>query len=378
MYRKKKSLTVTAPAESGTSYFLSGGVFKEGDVSVGEDGISISDFSSATGNTVESSPKDESVEMSIDMRNLQSDSSVNCVSPSDIIQLKDLQRLGVVGKGAGGIVQRALHVPTGKLFALKIIQMDVTPQVRKQILLELTALYKAQSPYIVKFYGGFFSDGCIMILLEYMEGGSLCDLSQRTTRIPETYICHIAKQVLAGLEYIHKERHLIHRDIKPSNLLLSTNGSVKISDFGVSGQLANTISSCVSWVGTVTYMSPERIQGKSYSILSDIWSFGLTIMELALHAFPYPIKTEEGGLGFWDLLDYIVNQQAPVLPPDNNFSPEFRDFLSQCLQKDPSDRPTATELLQHPWIKMYDTSECNLFLWASMNKSSTTKKNHSK
>ncbi|KNC82719.1 STE/STE7 protein kinase, variant [Sphaeroforma arctica JP610] len=372
MYRKKKNLTVAAPAEDQTSYSLSGGVFKEGDLSVGQDGLNIADhaaklLAAVTELSLDEPADDDNEEFSIDLPNVQSDTSLGVVNPSEAVQLNDLQRLGVVGRGAGGVVQRALHVPTGRIFALKIIQLDVTPQVRKQILLELTTLYKAQSPYIVKFHGAFFSEGSISICLEYMEGGALSDLCQKSGRIPEKYLCHIAEQGLRGLQYMHKDRHLIHRDIKPSNLLLSSTGAVKISDFGVSGQLASTISSCVSWVGTVTYMSPERIQGKSYSVLSDIWSFGLSVMELALHAFPYPIKTEEGGLGFWELLDYIVDQPAPVLPASESFSPEFRDFLRLSLQKNPKNRPTASELLQHPWMQMHDTSDCNLFEWARHN-----------
>jgi serine/threonine protein kinase len=98
-------------------------------------------------------------------------------------------------------------------------------------------------------------------------------------------------QVLRALEYLHKELHVIHRDIKPSNVLVSENGCVKLTDFGVSGQLASTVGTCASWLGTVTYMSPERIQGRSYTILSDIWSFGLTIVELALGAYPYTLKS---------------------------------------------------------------------------------------
>eukprot|EP00124_Ichthyophonus_hoferi_P000395 Ihof_evm5s14 gene=Ihof_evmTU5s14 len=171
------------------------------------------------------------------------------------LEVDDLKLLGVIGRGSSGIVQKALHVPTGRIFALKGIHLDVSDIACKQIMLELRTLYWAQSKYIVKFYGAYLSEGSINIALEYMDGGSLSDVIAKAGPIPEPLLGLIASQVLLGLLYLHKERHLIHRDIKPSNLLISTAGQVKITDFGVSGEVASTISSLVSWVGTVTYMS---------------------------------------------------------------------------------------------------------------------------
>lgn len=105
---------------------------------------------------------------------------------------------------------------------------------------------------------------------------------QRAYRVLQHFL-----QVLLGLIYLHKELRVIHRDIKPSNLLLNSAGQLKISDFGVSGQLANSVSRCESWVGTITYMSPERIRGDEYSANCDVWSLGLCLMEFALGRFPY-------------------------------------------------------------------------------------------
>ena len=111
---------------------------------------------------------------------------------------------------------------------------------------------------------------------------------------------------------------------------------MKISDFGVSGQLANSISKCASWVGTVTYMSPERISGKPYSYDSDVWSLGLSLVECSLGRFPYPPPVEHAPgtaapprppMGFWDLLDYIVEKPPPTLPT-SAFSPELCDFVA--------------------------------------------------
>ncbi len=150
--------------------------------------------------------------------------------------------------------------------------------------------------------------------------------------------------------------------MKPSNLLLNKQGEVKISDFGVSGQLANSVSKCVSWVGTVTYMSPERIRGEPYSWDSDIWSLGLSLVEAFLGRFPYPPPGSPSSaqpLGFWDLLDYIVEEPPPRLNPETS-SPELCNFLACCLQKNPKQRVAANKLLEHPFIKKYENEGVNV------------------
>lgn len=145
----------------------------------------------------------------------------------------------------------------------------------------------------------------------------------------------------------------MHRDLKPSNLLLNSRGQLKISDFGVSGHLANSVSKCVSWVGTVTYMSPERIKGDAYSYDADVWSLGLCLMEVALGRFPYSGAAADGGaamnLGFWELLDFIVSEPVPALPAEQ-FSAEFRDFTGRCLVKEPAQRPKVSDLLDHAFL----------------------------
>jgi len=231
--------------------------------------------------------------------------------------------------------------------------------VRKQINQELRALYEASSEYVIKYHQAFYDSGAITIVMEYMDGGSLLQVLMDHGKIPEKYLAEISRQVLLGLLYLHKERRILHRDIKPSNLLLNQNGEVKITDFGVSGQLANSVSKCVSWVGTITYMSPERISGQKYGYDSDIWSLGLSLVECALGRFPYP-PTEPGSeqesqpmkLSFWDLLHYIVENPPPELPA-NQFSAEFRDFVARCLCKQPEQRAKVQDLLNHPFLTKY-------------------------
>jgi serine/threonine protein kinase len=137
--------------------------------------------------------------------------------------------------------------------------------------------------------------------MEYMDLGTLGDILKRCHQIPEVMLGLIAFQVLNGLDYLHRSIKLIHRDIKPSNLLVNSNGSVKISDFGVSGQLMNSKDQRSTWIGTVTYMSPERFRGgcditylESYSWDTDLWSLGLTLLECAWGRYPYPSPEENG------------------------------------------------------------------------------------
>ncbi|KXZ51148.1 hypothetical protein GPECTOR_13g635 [Gonium pectorale] len=319
----------------------------------------------------------------------------------------DFEELCVIGQGSSGVAKKVRNRRDGRHMVLKVIQFDVSSDtVRKQVTTELRTLYGADHPNVVRYYAAFFDNGAITIAMEYCDAGSLADLlkarakqyqqqqhrslqqqaSQKAAAaaaakgaaataaaptaavgsssapsdvplpgpgLPEPVIAHLARQLVAGLHYLHKELKVVHRDIKPSNLLLNGAGEVKISDFGVSGQLASSVSNCLSWVGTVTYMSPERIKGDSYSFDSDLWSLGLTLLECALGRFPYPPPGETGvNLGFWELLEYIVVEPPPSLPPDQ-FSSELVDFIAQCLQKDAKARPSVAALAQHPFLKMH-------------------------
>jgi mitogen-activated protein kinase kinase 1 len=133
--------------------------------------------------------------------------------------------------------------------------------------------------------------------------------------------------------------------------LLNTNGIVKIADFGVSGTMESTVDCMTSWVGTVTYMSPERIKGESYYSDTDLWSMGLLMVECVTGRFPYPDpedKVQE--LGFWELMQYITIKPSPVLDPKLGFSAELSDFISVTLRKSGGTRGSAAELLLHPFI----------------------------
>lgn len=278
------------------------------------------------------------------------------------LALEDLEDHGLVGSGASGLVRKVVYPPMGRTLVLKVIQFDFSNEtVRKHITGELRTLYESHHAYIVRYYQAYLEEGCIIVVMEFMDAGTLTQLMARAARpIPEPHLAVLARQALQGLDYLHREMRVIHRDIKPSNLLLGSQGVIKISDFGVSGQLGSSVSQAASWVGTVTYMSPERIQGASYGFPTDIWALGLTLLEAALGRFPYlSDATQDGGStagpGFWDLLGQIVHKPSPVPAPGGSMSPQLCDFLSQALAKDPRQRPSAAQLLAHPFLETRGT-----------------------
>eukprot|EP00246_Nothoceros_aenigmaticus_P016992 TRINITY_DN8005_c0_g3_i1.p1 TRINITY_DN8005_c0_g3~~TRINITY_DN8005_c0_g3_i1.p1 ORF type:complete len:351 (+),score=54.17 TRINITY_DN8005_c0_g3_i1:240-1292(+) len=270
------------------------------------------------------------------------------------ITLGDLETIKVIGKGSGGVVQLVRHKWTHEIFALKVMQMNLQEHARKQIVQELKINQATQCKYVVVCHHAFYQNGAISILLEYMDGGSLADIVKQVGQVPEPYLSVISKQVLQGLHYLHCDRHIIHRDIKPSNLLLNSKGEAKITDFGVSAILEHSMGQKDTFIGTYTYMSPERISGSSYTYDSDIWSVGLTLLECALGRFPY-----QRWRSFYELLEAIVEQPPPVPRPDQ-FTPEFCSFISGCVQKKPGDRMTIPQLLEHPFIKKYEDLEIGL------------------
>lgn len=216
-------------------------------------------------------------------------------------------------------------------------------------------------PNLVRFYGAFFSEGNVKIILEYMNLGSLDVILNKIRAkkidmpcMPEHILSKIAYQILLGLCYLHKNKHAIHRDIKPANILINTEGVVKLTDFGISKCLESTSDFAHTYVGSKNYMSPERIAGKNYSYGTDIWSFGLVIYELATGEYPYG-----SGNDFLVQIAKILDGPEPSLPK-NIFSPELEHFLSLSLKKEQSERASVIDLLQHPFITQYISCTNNI------------------
>ena len=159
----------------------------------------------------------------------------------------------------------------------------------------------------------------------------------------------ITAAVLSGLIYLYDTHRIMHRDIKPSNVLVNSKGAIKLCDFGVSGELVNSVAN--TFVGTSTYMAPERIQGSNYTIKSDVWSVGLMVMELAIGRFPFDASENQGGAkedagmgGILDLLQQIVHEPPPRLPKSSAFPAILDEMCQACLQRQSELRPTPKDL----------------------------------
>eukprot|EP01027_Heterolobosea_sp_BB2_P003414 GEZU01005185.1.p1 GENE.GEZU01005185.1~~GEZU01005185.1.p1 ORF type:complete len:182 (+),score=56.13 GEZU01005185.1:131-676(+) len=143
---------------------------------------------------------------------------------------------------------------------------------------------------------------------------------------------------------------------------MNSKGEFKITDFGVSAELDDSKASCATFVGTVTYMSPERLNGAKYSYESDIWSLGCTVLECATGDFPFKHPNGTRIFGFWELLNHIKTKPAPSLD-EKEYSPELCSFVNECLKRSRSDRPSASQLLQHPFIKKYERQSVGYTRW---------------
>lgn len=270
------------------------------------------------------------------------------------ISMDDLEIVDEIGRGNYGVVSKVLHKPTGVIMAMKQVRLELDDNKFRQILMELEVLHKCASECIVDFYGAFFVEGAVYMCIEYMQGGSLDEVYG--DGIPEGELAYITLCVVKGLRKLKDEQNIIHRDVKPTNILVNNEGEVKLCDFGVSGNLVASLAR--TNIGCQSYMAPERIRSAhpdatTYSVQSDVWSLGLSILEIAKGGYPYPPETYGN---IFSQLSAIVDGEPPELDA-TKFSPEARDFVKKCLARDPSDRPTYAELLQHPWLKSVDVQE---------------------
>ncbi|XP_050313998.1 serine/threonine-protein kinase hippo-like [Anthonomus grandis grandis] len=272
--------------------------------------------------------------MSSDLKKLSEESLTR--QPEEVFDI-----ICKLGEGSYGSVFKALHKETSQVLAIKQVAVDTDLQ---EIIKEISIMQQCDSPYVVKYYGSYFKNTDLWIVMEYCGAGSVWDLMRlRKRTLNEEEISTVLSDTLKGLEYLHLRRK-IHRDIKACNILLNSEGHAKLADFGVAGQLTDTMAKRNTVIGTPFWMAPEVIQEIGYDCVADIWSLGITALEMAEGQPPY------GDIHPMRAIFMIPTKPPPSFKEPDKWSPEFIDFISACLIKNPEERCTATDLLSHVFI----------------------------
>lgn len=282
-------------------------------------------------------------------------------------QVEDLLDEGEIGRGRFGSVHKMKHTPSGVQMAVKRLIVTVDERERKTLQMDVKVVMKAECPFIVKFYGALFREGEVWICMERMD--TSLDKFYRFVyhtlqiRIPEAILGKMVVSIVKALSYLKQEVKILHRDVKPSNILVDRTGCVKMCDFGISGELVNSIAQTRE-VGCKPYMAPERIDpapGRDgFDVRSDVWSLGISVIELATGKFPYPPWES-----VFDQLASVVEGNPPALPDTDLYTPKFKDFIHQCLIKDVDLRPKYKALIAHPFFEEHDSSNVDIQSWCS-------------
>ncbi|XP_062199973.1 mitogen-activated protein kinase kinase kinase NPK1-like isoform X2 [Phragmites australis] len=269
----------------------------------------------------------------------------------------------LIGCGAFGQVYLGMNLDSGELLAVKQVLIGSSNATRekaqahiKELEEEVKLLKNLSHLNIVRYLGTVREEDTLNILLEFVPGGSIQSLLGKLGSFPEPVIRKYTKQILQGLEYLHSNA-IIHRDIKGANILVDNKGCIKLADFGASKQVAKlaTVTAAKTMKGTPYWMAPEVIVGSGHSFSADIWSVGCTVIEMATGKPPWSQQYQEVAL----LFHVGTTKSHPPIP--EHLSPEAKDFLLKCLQKEPELRSTASGLLKHPFVtgELYNLQPLN-------------------
>ncbi|KAM7042767.1 serine/threonine-protein kinase 10 isoform 1-T1 [Acridotheres tristis] len=256
--------------------------------------------------------------------------------------------VGELGDGAFGKVYKAKNKETGALAAAKVIETKSEDEL-EDYMVEIEILATCDHPHIVKLLGAFYWDGKLWIMIEFCPGGAVdATMLELDRGLTEPQIQVICRQMLEALQYLHGKR-IIHRDLKAGNVLLTHDGDIKLADFGVSARNMKTLQKRDSFIGTPYWMAPEVVMCETmkdtpYDYKADIWSLGITLIEMA------QIEPPHHELNPMRVLLKIAKSDPPTLSCPSKWSQEFRDFLKKALDKNPETRPSAAQLLEHPFV----------------------------
>lgn len=253
------------------------------------------------------------------------------------------EKLECIGKGSFGEVYKGREISSGKIVALKLVDLEKADEEIDVIQREIKVMSQISNPHVVQYYTSLMRGSTLCIVMEFMSGGSLKDLIDSVGPLPEEAVATVMKALCKGLDYVHKG-HKLHRDIKAANILLSAQGDVKLADFGVAGQMTSTVRQRNTFVGSPFWMAPEVIQESMYNEKADIWSAGITGLELANGLPPYATEHPYRAL-------FLIPKNDPPRVDGVQFSKSFKDFIALCLRKNPSERASAEHLLQHSFLR---------------------------
>uniref|UniRef100_A0A3B5LAQ9 non-specific serine/threonine protein kinase n=1 Tax=Xiphophorus couchianus TaxID=32473 RepID=A0A3B5LAQ9_9TELE len=266
------------------------------------------------------------------------------VNPNDIWEI-----VGELGDGAFGKVYKACNKETGVLAAAKVIETKCEEEL-EDYMVEIDILAKCDHRYIVKLLDAFYYENKLWIMIEFCAGGAMdANMLELDRGLTEKQIRVVCRQMLEALNYLHHMK-IIHRDLKAGNVLLTLEGDIKLADFGVSAKNTKTLQRRDSFIGTPYWMAPEVVMCETmkdapYDYKADIWSLGITLIELA------QIEPPHHELNPMRVLLKVAKSEPPTLDQPSKWSRDFNDFLRKALDKNPEIRPSAAQLLEHPFVK---------------------------